>query len=197
MAAVRARPLGPRQATPASAARQRGWATRSAARWVCARVAAVTPSATNSAKAIWPSIVGFPRPAAYDVTQRPLQEQRCGSAAAPAHLAAATSQLIGQGSRPSQEDHHFTDKPALDLGGDWSAVPSVSASPIAALPKASFAHLTAPPVIPGDEAVEEQIVGDRHRDAGDQGPGHDLAPVEDVAANQIGRHAQRDRLLIG
>jgi hypothetical protein len=49
---------------------------------------------------------------------------------------------------------------------------------------------------PTDEAIEKHIVGDRHRDAGDQGAGHDLAPVEDVAADEIGRHAKRDRLLI-
>ena len=47
----------------------------------------------------------------------------------------------------------------------------------------------------GDEAVEEQIVGDRHRHAGDQRAGHELAPEEDVAAHEIGRHAERDRLL--
>ena len=50
---------------------------------------------------------------------------------------------------------------------------------------------------PADEPIEKKIVRDRHRDAGDQGAGHDLAPVEDVTADEIGRHAKRDRLLIG
>ena len=48
----------------------------------------------------------------------------------------------------------------------------------------------------GDEAVKEQIIGDRHRDASDQCAGHDLAPVEDVAADEIGRHAEGDRFLV-
>ena len=47
----------------------------------------------------------------------------------------------------------------------------------------------------GDEAVEEEVISDCHRDAGDQCAGHDLAPEEDVAANEVGRHAERDRLL--
>jgi branched-chain amino acid transport system substrate-binding protein len=34
----------------------------------------------------------------------------------------------------------------------------------------------------GDEAIEEEVISDRHRDAGDQCTCHDLAPVEDVAA---------------
>ena len=46
----------------------------------------------------------------------------------------------------------------------------------------------------GDEAIEEEVIGDRHRDAGERRAGHDLAP-EDVAANEIGRNAERDRLL--
>src|SRR5579862_4859160 len=49
---------------------------------------------------------------------------------------------------------------------------------------------------PADEPVEEKIVRDRHWNTGDQGAGHDLAPEEDVAADEIGRHAKRDRLLI-
>ena len=43
----------------------------------------------------------------------------------------------------------------------------------------------------GDEAVEEEVIGDRHRDAGDQCAGHDLAPEENVAPDKIGRDAQR------
>ena len=50
---------------------------------------------------------------------------------------------------------------------------------------------------PADETIEKKIIGDRYRNAGDQGAGHDLAPVEDVTADEIGRYPKRDRLLIG
>ena len=49
----------------------------------------------------------------------------------------------------------------------------------------------------GNEAIEKEVIGDRYRDAGDQCPRHDLPPVEDVAADEVGRHAKRDRLLVG
>ena len=49
---------------------------------------------------------------------------------------------------------------------------------------------------PADEAIEKEIVRDRHRDAGNQSAGHDLSPEENVTADEIGRHAKRDRLLI-
>ena len=48
----------------------------------------------------------------------------------------------------------------------------------------------------GNETIKEEVIGDRNRDAGDQGASHDLAPVENVAAYEVGRHAQRDRLLV-
>src|SRR5689334_15159189 len=47
-----------------------------------------------------------------------------------------------------------------------------------------------------DETIEEEIIGDRHGNAGDQRAGHDLAPEEDVATHEIGRHAECDRLLV-
>src|SRR6516225_2823576 len=62
---------------------------------------------------------------------------------------------------------------------------------------AQAALLDGAPGYSTDEPIKKKIVRDRHRDAGDQGAGHDLAPVEDVAADEIGRHAERDRLLIG
>src|SRR4029078_797546 len=42
---------------------------------------------------------------------------------------------------------------------------------------------------PGDESVEERVVDQRQWNARDQDRGHDHRPVEEVAANQIGRHA--------
>src|SRR5262245_26743430 len=47
-----------------------------------------------------------------------------------------------------------------------------------------------------DEAVEEKIVRDRHRDACDQRRGHQFAPVEDVAADEVGRDPQGDGLFL-
>src|SRR5262249_30524937 len=47
-----------------------------------------------------------------------------------------------------------------------------------------------------DEAVEEKIVRDRHRDARDQRRRHQFAPVEDIAANEVGRDPQGDRLFL-
>src|SRR5712691_11588820 len=40
---------------------------------------------------------------------------------------------------------------------------------------------------PCDEPVQEQVVHQRERDAGDQDRGHDRRPVEEVAADQVGR----------
>src|SRR6266403_357529 len=45
-----------------------------------------------------------------------------------------------------------------------------------------------------DEAVEEKVVRDCHRDARDQRRAHQFAPVEDVAANEVGRDPQGDGL---
>src|SRR5215510_13050025 len=49
----------------------------------------------------------------------------------------------------------------------------------------------------GDELVEEEVVddGDRHPD--EQGARHQRSPEVDVATNQLGGHAQRNRLLAG
>jgi hypothetical protein len=45
-----------------------------------------------------------------------------------------------------------------------------------------------------DETVQERVVGDRHRNAGDQCAYHDLAPEENVAPDEICRDAKRNRL---
>src|SRR5258706_15054588 len=47
-----------------------------------------------------------------------------------------------------------------------------------------------------DEAVEEKVVRDCHRDARDQRRAHQFAPVEDVAANEVGRDPQGDGLFL-
>jgi hypothetical protein len=47
-----------------------------------------------------------------------------------------------------------------------------------------------------DEAIEEKIVRDRHWDARDQRRAHQFTPVEDVAANEVGRDPQGDGLFL-
>jgi transposase len=47
-----------------------------------------------------------------------------------------------------------------------------------------------------DEAIEEKIVRDRHRDARDQRRAHQFAPVKDVAANEVGCDPQGDGLFL-
>src|SRR6266508_4380181 len=47
-----------------------------------------------------------------------------------------------------------------------------------------------------DEAVEEEVVENRHWQADEQGRPHDRAPVVDVAEDQVGRHPHRHRLLV-
>src|SRR5262245_60230516 len=47
-----------------------------------------------------------------------------------------------------------------------------------------------------DESIKEKIIGDGHRHAGDQRRAHQFAPVEDIAADEVGRDAQRHRLLV-
>src|SRR5436305_458002 len=49
---------------------------------------------------------------------------------------------------------------------------------------------------PCDEAVEERVVDERQRDARDEDRGHDRGPVEEVAPDQIGRDARRERALV-
>ena len=71
----------------------------------------------------------------------------------------------------------------------WIVIPRVSSAQVSGLLDGAAGYT-------GDEAVEEQIIGDRHRDAGDQCAGHDLAPIKDVAADEIGRHAEGDRFLV-
>src|SRR2546430_2958456 len=44
----------------------------------------------------------------------------------------------------------------------------------------------------GDEPIEERVVDQCQRDARDQDRGHDPGPVEEIAANQVGRNADRD-----
>ena len=46
---------------------------------------------------------------------------------------------------------------------------------------------------PGDEAVEERVVDQGQRDGRDQDRGHDPGPVVEVAADQVGRNADRQR----
>src|SRR6266852_4223087 len=46
---------------------------------------------------------------------------------------------------------------------------------------------------PRDEAVQERVVDEGQRDARDQDRGHDPGPVVEVAADQIGRDADRQR----
>src|SRR5262245_4287084 len=40
-----------------------------------------------------------------------------------------------------------------------------------------------------DESIEEKIIGDGHRHARDQRRAHQFAPVEDIAADEVGRDA--------
>src|SRR5919197_350620 len=49
---------------------------------------------------------------------------------------------------------------------------------------------------PGDEAVEEEVVDDGDRHAGDQTGGHQRAPVVDVAADEGDRDADADGHLL-
>src|SRR5262249_27854638 len=46
---------------------------------------------------------------------------------------------------------------------------------------------------PGDEAVEEDVVEEREWNARDQDRGHDPGPVEEIAADQVGRDPDRQR----
>src|SRR6267378_7772588 len=46
---------------------------------------------------------------------------------------------------------------------------------------------------PRDEPVEERVVDECQRDARDEDRAHDPGPVEQVAADQIGRNADRQR----
>src|SRR5205085_3960903 len=46
---------------------------------------------------------------------------------------------------------------------------------------------------PRDEAVEERVVDEGQRDGGDQDRGHDPRPVVEVAADQVGGYADRER----
>src|SRR5215831_16322247 len=47
-----------------------------------------------------------------------------------------------------------------------------------------------------DESIKEKIIGDGYRHASDQRRAHQFAPVEDIAADEVGRDAQRHRLLV-
>src|SRR5262245_41581336 len=46
----------------------------------------------------------------------------------------------------------------------------------------------------GHVVLDEERVDQRHRDRAQQRPGHELAPEVDVAADQLGHHADRHRL---
>jgi len=48
-----------------------------------------------------------------------------------------------------------------------------------------------------DEAIEEKAVGDGNRDTCNERRRHELSPIENVAAHEIGSDAQRYRLLVG
>src|SRR5215510_11515876 len=50
---------------------------------------------------------------------------------------------------------------------------------------------------PRDVVFDEERVHERHRDRAQQRAGHQLPPEVDVAADQLGHHAHRDRLLLG
>src|ERR1700689_1915417 len=50
---------------------------------------------------------------------------------------------------------------------------------------------------PGDVIVHQECVDDQRRRGAEQGAGHDLAPVEDVALDQGGDNADRQHQLIG
>src|SRR5205809_3943669 len=50
---------------------------------------------------------------------------------------------------------------------------------------------------PRDVVFDEERVHQRHRDRAQQGAGHELPPEVDVAADQLGHHADRHRLLLG
>src|SRR6185312_6061566 len=47
----------------------------------------------------------------------------------------------------------------------------------------------------GDEAVDEYVVDERHRNADDQAGAHQRAPEVDVAANEERRHADAHRVM--
>src|SRR6266849_3435334 len=48
----------------------------------------------------------------------------------------------------------------------------------------------------GDVVLDEEGIDEGHRDRPEQGPGHELAPEVDVAADQLRHHADRDGLLL-
>src|SRR6266446_5325694 len=47
-----------------------------------------------------------------------------------------------------------------------------------------------------DESIKEKIIGDGHRHTGDQRRAHQFAPVEDIAADEVGRDPQSDGLFL-
>src|SRR5262245_17509811 len=49
----------------------------------------------------------------------------------------------------------------------------------------------------GHVVLDEERIGDRHRDRSEQRAGHQLAPEEDVAADQLRGDPDRHRLLLG
>src|SRR5437868_4014757 len=49
----------------------------------------------------------------------------------------------------------------------------------------------------GDVVLDEERIDDGHWDGTDQRAGHERAPEEDVAADELGGHADRHRLLLG
>src|SRR3954454_3031348 len=61
-------------------------------------------------------------------------------------------------------------------------------------PSSSFDELTEGPAREaGDEPVEERVVDEGHGNARDQDGCHDPGPVVEIAADQVGRHSDRQR----
>ena len=48
----------------------------------------------------------------------------------------------------------------------------------------------------GDVMLDEERVIEGDRDRAQEGAGHQRAPVEDIAADELGEDADRDRLLL-
>src|SRR5947209_8626954 len=128
----------------------------------------------------------------------------------------STTGMLTAWRNPPSEVMRFEDFTPLGWGtaGAWAAAGPTSPSTAmpettkAAMPVALMTLLLqwtarSPPLFDRrsrdarDELVEEQVVDDGHRHADQQRARHQRAPEIDVAANQLGGHAQRHRLLLG
>src|SRR5688572_9074928 len=91
--------------------------------------------------------------------------------------------------------------PLLSRSPRVSAVLAPATSSAASATCTSFRALDSlaerAPCKPLDEPIEKRVVEQRERDRGDQRRGHQRLPEEDVAADQVVRHACGDGALLG